>query len=727
MNTTKREDCAQAAKDFAVAWTVFSSDQKQLIITMANMMKERRMLTEPYFINFFQALNGFTKSKQQSGTFDEWSDVLKQVINGLTKGNNKPYELFIEFSNALFSKNALYISASKTWQSTSNDYNLGYKNGIPYITFSDLSLMAYTDGDTIYIHETAGTFFPFETKWVGKKGVVSWSRAGLDSNNVTTRFNRYEVDCNKSEYTVDTAYMTYLPFIKNELKGRFTDKLLSNNKPATSSYPRFVSYTKDFVIDKLADNAKLVGGIQLQGAKVACSGDKDHKAVLILKRFDGQIGVKAMASEFGIKKFEELNSAQAEVIIYEGKDSIYHTGAAIKYRFSTKQLSVFRGKDGIAKSAFFDSYHQQEITADAIYWNLAEPTISIKQVYGAGSTSTSFESANYFERGTLEKFQNVADYNIIALIKKYTEVHATREIYADELAHFINPKYSLETIQGTLYKLVEDGFIYYDEGKDIIRVRQKTISYVLDSQKKIDYDVIKIVSQTDSANAKIDLRSYNMDTKGVKNIMLSDSNFIVIFPRKDSLTVKKNRDMDFSGKMFAGRIDLYGKGFSLDYADWRMSLANVDTVLINIPNGDLDKTGMPVLVPIQSYIEKVTGTLTLDTKYNKSGKERHWSMPALKSDQNSFVYYERRSIFNNVYKKDKFYFQLDPFTFDSLNAFQSRRISFAGKLVSAGIFPDITDQGRHSARPCHWVFLIRRSDLPLYGGKGVLTLIKFRA
>src|SRR5262249_8411344 len=159
----------------------------------------------------------------------------------------------------------------------------------------------------------------------------------------------------------------------------------------------------------------------------------------------------------------------------------------------------------------------------------------------------------------------------------------------------INPKYNLETIQGTLYKLVEDGFIYYDEAKDLVKVRQKTINYVLASQKKIDYDVIKIESQTDSANAKIDLRSYNMDVKGVKNVMLSDTNFIVIFPKKDSLTIKKNRDMDFSGKMFAGRIDLYGRGFSLDYANWRMSLANVDTVLINIPNGDYDKTGMPVL------------------------------------------------------------------------------------------------------------------------------------
>src|SRR6185436_15520950 len=155
---------------------------------------------------------------------------------------------------------------------------------------------------------------------------------------------------------------------------------------------------------------------------------------LTLKRFDGQIGVRAYSNAFSIKQFEQIYSSQAEVSIYEGKDSIYHNGAALKYRFSTKQLSVLRGKEGISKSAFFDSYHQHEIYADGIYWNLSEPTIYIKQIFGAGNTSASFESYNYFEKGKLDKYQNIADYNIVNKIKKYTEEHATREMYSDELA-----------------------------------------------------------------------------------------------------------------------------------------------------------------------------------------------------------------------------------------------------------------------------------------------------
>ncbi len=720
LELTRNDECIEIGKVFEKNWVAFSSIQKNSIIEIANTMRERKMLTIPYFKEYFQALVAFQNSKLSPGTFDEWYDVVTQVIANLQKGNNKPFDLFMTFSINLFTDNSFTKSVARTWQSTNSDYNIGYKNNAPYVTFSDLSLKAYTTGDTMYIHETSGTYFPYEQKWIGKKGIVNWKRAGLDATDVTTRFNRYTVDCERSEYSVDTAFILYQPFVKKELMGRFQDKLLANNKPSASSYPRFNSYNKNLVIENLADNARLVGGFQMQGAKVSATGDKENRAELTLKRFDGQIGVKALANEFSIKAFDQINSIQAEVSIYEGKDSIYHNGASFRYRFSTKQLVVLRGEQGISKSAFFDSYHQYEIYADGIYWNLSEPTIYIKQIFGAGNTSATWESYNYFEKRNFDKYQNIADYNIINSIKKYTDDHATKEFYSDEFAKSINPKYNSETVRRVLYKLVEDGFIYYDESKELITVRQKALNYVLYNRKFMDYDIIKITSQTDSINAKIDLLSYNMDVKGVKDVLLSDSNFVVVLPAKDSIRIKKNRDMDFNGKMFAGRVDLYGKGFGLNYADWRVSLPNVDTLLINLPNGQYDKFGSPVLVPIHSYIEHLTGTLTIDGKVNKSGRKRNWAMPSLKSDQNSFVYYERESIFKSIYKKDKFYFELDPFEFDSLNAFKPSKVSFSGKLVSAGIFPDITDR-IGIQQDLSLGFLIRRTGISLYGGKGSYT------
>src|SRR5215475_10667421 len=56
LDAPKRDDCTQTAKEFADAWNFYSSDQKQLIISMANMMSDRKMLTIPFFLDFFQAL-----------------------------------------------------------------------------------------------------------------------------------------------------------------------------------------------------------------------------------------------------------------------------------------------------------------------------------------------------------------------------------------------------------------------------------------------------------------------------------------------------------------------------------------------------------------------------------------------------------------------------------------------------------------------------------------------
>lgn len=83
---------------------------------------------------------------------------------------------------------------------------------------------------------------------------------------------------------------------------------------------------------------------------------------------------------------------------------------------------------------------------------------------------------------------------------------------------------------------------------------------------------------------------------------------------------------------------MYGSGFGLQYDDWKMKLTNVDSMLINLPNGQYDKTGALVLVPIHSFIERLTGELQIDSKFNKSGKVRTWSMPALKSTDNSYVF-----------------------------------------------------------------------------------------
>jgi hypothetical protein len=721
LNDTKRDDLNKLADNFAITFPKYNATYQQKIIAISNSMRDRKMLLVPYFIKFFQAVNDYHTSKLPAGILEDWLEIVPQIIANQKPGNNKQFEQYMDFSIDLFSQNALNSVASKTWKCSSNDYDLQYTNQVPSVKFSNTDLFAFVTGDTIMIKNTSGIYYPFEARWDGTKGEATFERSGLEPDNVFVTFKKYTIDCNKSDYSVDSVLLTYNPYIKNKLLGKFTDKLITNNVPETSTYPRFQSYVRFVNLDNLANNVKYEGGLSLEGSKLNGSGTPDQRAKFIISRYDGQVGCVVTSLNFSIKKFEDITSNQAEIKVYIGKDSIYHPGATFRYNMSTKKMHVERGDQGIKKSAFIDSYHQVDIYAEAFDWDLNESYMDYKMVVAGESTPAFIESSNYFDKVRLYKYQNVADYNIINVLKNYKEKNDTNRISTNDLARTININFTPETIRRTLYKLVEDGFIHYDDVNEIVTIRQKAIKYVLAEQKKVDYDVIKITSLKRDFNSRVDFKSYGMGIRGIKNIVLSDSSFVVIFPKRDSVTLMKNRDMNFDGMFFAGRADVYGKNFGFSYDGFNISLSHADTLLLNVPNGQIGKDGKPVLVPLHSCIQDVSGVIQIDGKLSKSGGKKHdWTFPSIKTSDKSYVYYDQKKTFNGVYDRKKFFFELKPFQLDSLYSFRPDKISFDGKLVSAGIFPDIENR-IGIQKDLSLGFITKRTDIPLYGGKGKFT------
>lgn len=717
----KREDCNDAAAALEKNWTFWDETNLEDISNIANLMKGRKMLVYPYFLNFANALNAYAEAGISKDVFEDWQHVLSDLINGSKQGNNNEYGDFLSFSTDFFKNNALYTSAGKTWQSTSGNYQFKYENGKPSVYFEQLDLIAYTKGDTITIRETEGTYYPLEDIWHGVEGTVDWSRAGLDSSFVYVKFGKYTIDCSQSDYSVDSAKLFYQGLLEQDVLGKFSDKVLIENTAETTSYPRFQSYNHHITLNNLSDKVTFTGGISIEGNKMNGTGDGDQKAVVTIKRYDDKVGVIARSNSFQIKNFEEIISSDAEVSLFLGTDSIYHAGLSFRYKMTPEELTLLRGDVGISKSAFNDSYHGMEIYTDAIKWTMTDPVVNIQMITGAGKTPVTMESKSYFEKQKLDKYKNISDFNIINQLKKYVDKNAQQKtIDANSFAKFMNSTYTVETIRRTLFKLVEDGFIYYDQGTETITVRPKTLVYVQADQKLIDYDDIKIESTTDTINASIDLTNYKMGINGVKSILLSDSNFVVIFPDKDSLFLEKDRDISFGGSLFAGHADIFGKGFLLHYQDWKMDLEDVDSMMLNIPTGNYDQEGNKTVGPIKSTIERFNGTLQIDNKTNKSGKKRNWNMPVITSPGNAYVFYDHRNSNGGVYNRQNFFFEMDPFVFDSLNCFSPLQIKFPGKLVSAGIFPDIKETV--TLQPdLSLGFKTTQSGLSLYGNLGTYT------
>ena len=720
LNETKRDDAREIGKVFTESWAAFSSSQQGDIIELANIMRAKKMLVYPYFLKYFTALMDYQVANPGASIFDSWKEVTVAVINNQKQGNNKKYEDYLDFSISLFTENSIFQSAGHRWQLSSNAYELLLENDTPVLRIEDIDLLGIAIGDTLLVQNTGGKYFPLEEKWYGTSGLVDWQRAGFSPGEAYVEFGKYMIDCSQSEYTVDTAQLFLETIGQNDVSGKFTDRILSNNKPETSSYPRFQSFSKKLDFGNIAPKVELVGGLTLEGSKMIAYGTKEEKAEIKIYRYDKLLGVVARSKVFAIEKDVDINASQAEVNIMLGKDSIYHAGVQFKYDIENRQLVLLRGKNGIENSAFYDEYHKYELTADLIYWDMNEPYLYIRNLGTSGATPVNMESFNYYDVGYMNKFQNIADFNVIDRLKQISDQNATTEFYTEDLAKKLNPTYSANTIRNLLYKLVEDGFIDYDDQLEIVRIRYKTFQYVEARKKKIDYDDLKIVSITDSINGIMDLRSYNLNLRGVNDVVLSDSSFVVVFPSSDSLIMKKNREMDFGGSMFAGWLDMSGRGFSFYYDDFKVGLSAVDSVLLNIPTGEYDEHHLPRVGPIKSVIQNVTGTLFIDTRDNKSGRVPHANYPILKTDLPSYVYYDRKQTLGGIYNRDDFYFELDPFEFDSLKRYKVSSVAFTGKLVSAGIFPELKETLRIQP-DLSLGFRTTRTDLDAYGGKGKYT------
>ena len=156
--------------------------------------------------------------------------------------------------------------------------------------------------------------------------------------------------------------------------------------------------------------------------------------------------------------------------------------------------------------------------------------------------------------------------------------------------------------------------------------------------------------------------------------------------------MQKNRDFLFDGKVVAGRFDVFGNDFAFHYDDFKLDLVDVDSLRIKVPDGEPDEQGRQKMTRIKTVLQDIKGEVLIDHHNNKSGLQDFPKYPVFNSLEDSYVYYDRRSIQQGVYNKEDFYFHSKPFTIDSLDNFEVSGLEFEGDFVSAGIFPDFDEK-----------------------------------
>lgn len=690
---------------------VLSSDQKALFISNANALLKKRVSTEKTFFYSVASLVSLLEQGASADKIDGWLAGVELLAEG--RSRNK-LEDFIETSFLALTQNVLAVTSSLKWSFTADDFTFDVKEEALLI-FNNITLRCFAKGDSSIIIGTSGSYNPAEGIWTGKGGSVNWERAGMDASVTYAVLENFEIKTKSTSFVVDTVtfFSSYFP---TPLKGKLTEKLLAGKDTNTATYPRFESFEKTLYIKNVIEGADFNGGISVQGAKLVGYGNKDQMATLIFKKDDKPF-FKFKSNAFTIRE-DKISASHVHVAIMLGKDSIVHPSVQLKYNKEKNNITLFRDDEGISQSPFSNTYHNLDMYFESLVWNIGDDKLFIGSLRPKDGVSATLESNNYFKETRYKSIQGYDNIHPLVTLKQLAEKLESDTYTAQELANFMRAGEADAIV--LMIQMANKGFVDYDIQSKEVTLKNRLYDFLLSKAGKVDYDVIQFNSDVkEKNNAVLDLTNYDLLLKGVRRITISDSQDVNIFPKDEELILKRNRCFQFAGTVYSGKFEFYGSEYYFDYDAFKIDLINVDSCRLKVYAFEPNKYGKYPLVRLKSVLENIKGNILIDNPYNKSGiqNDKYPEYPIFNCTEEPFVYYDKPYVYDKVYDRENFYFQMVPFTIDSLDNFDVSTMKFPGTLVSAGIFPNITNELKiQEDYSLGFEIPVPAGGYPLYGG-----------
>ncbi len=253
----------------------------------------------------------------------------------------------------------------------------------------------------------------------------------------------------------------------------------------------------------------------------------------------------------------------ARIIIHLDTDSVYHPDIQMVYNIPKKHLSLIRTDQGLSQTPFFDSYHKVNMFFEELSWYLDQPKIELHNLQASAQNIADFESQDFFRPDVFDAFSSANGTNSISIISQYARSINSKDFPLADLATFMH--LTSDEVRPLVMKLATVGLIMYDVQNDQIHVQDKLFKYITNKIHKSDYDVIDFHSENPGRevdNGILDLLTNDITLRGIKVVILSDSQGVYIYPKDQTLVLHKNRNVDFAGNVQAGRFDFFGQHFA---------------------------------------------------------------------------------------------------------------------------------------------------------------------
>ncbi|MBN1159080.1 MAG: hypothetical protein JXA61_06840 [Bacteroidales bacterium] len=704
--------------DFLILWSdsAFNNQEQQRIINTSRYLANRNASPYPHFSNFLSCIISFRRSVQYETNYDGWENGLDFLLTGTDVSLQRVNE-YLVFSKTLVDSNFLHYSRPVQWKISSPSYSF-VTDTVVRIETGKTDLVCYSGRDSISIYGTEGVFYPEHASWHGRQGIVTWERAGFAREDVYAELDNYRIDMSGFEYKAEHVIFINKHYFNMPIEGSLLDRVKLNKRPEDADYPQFDTYQRDFQIADLYEDIDYTGGLSMQGAKLIGTGNPVEPAMLFIFQQD-TLRLTAKSNYFAFKA-ARIDAPNAEIAISLRNDSIFHPGITLSYIPSERELTLTQTDNFTSQSPYYSSYHNIDMTFEQLTWKMDEPYMQFSALIGSTIGNATFESVNYFNNSKFLSMQGMDERHPLISIRSFASTMGTETFLAEDFANYLRKPVS--QVKQLLMRMAVSGFVYYDTETGMATIKQRLHDYLAASVNRIDYDAISFASRTTAPleNAVLDLRNYELRINGISRIILSESRSVAIYPTGASITLKKNRDISFSGLVEAGLFSFMGRDLFFEYDSFKIDMGTIDSLHIRYLTEQIDDYGFNRIANVNNLIQDVSGTLYIDQPENKSGRMAFSEYPVFKSERQGFVYYDDKSIQDGVYTADRFYFKIYPFVMDSLNTFDYRTMQFDGELVSADIFPTLYETLR--LHPDNSLGFLNHqtpdTGLPAYGGKG---------
>ncbi len=552
---------------FLHVYDSLSYEQQLEIIEVSNLLLKRRCRPRPHFIKYERIMMEFFTEQKTSHGYEEWLEGFTLFLKR-DDASLVAIDQLLTLSLNLLEDNILYKSNSIIWRVSSPTFQFRMNEKLT-IDFDDVVVACYFDRDYIQIKNATGYVDPFELQWYGSHGMVTWERTGMPENELNAVMDDFKINLKTPGYTADSVKLFYPALFDGIALGKLEDKVTLIKDLSSIAYPKFLSYKNSYRIENFIPGIHYSGGLAIEGANLVGSSVGGEPAVLEVfandtLRLRAQTDRVAMNGRF-------IRSPHASISIYFAEDSIFHPDLELSFDVSNDQLRLNKSEDFKSLGPYSNSYHNIDMNFDELSWNRGESFMKLQALQGTSVGRATFESASFFDYDFFLDIQGMDIEHPLAQLYTYSKMLGGRTFAMPNYAQYI--AYPPYQVRHLLMGLAKYGFVYYDDSKDLITVRQKTFDYISSSMRQRDYDVIRFISRLESAsNAQLDLYTRDLTISGIPVIFLSDSQNVRLIPTDNRIVMKRNRSFQFDGLVDAGLFQFSGKNFYFDYNDFKIEI-----------------------------------------------------------------------------------------------------------------------------------------------------------